>query len=191
VKKKLRWILDCLRYGPQALANVVFSQVIEYEAARRRLAFFGEGAYIHRRCSLVFPENTSIGRGATVGDNSRLWGSADAKLVLEDEVLIGPNITILTSDHGTGGAGVPVRFQPSHSADVRLCRGCWIGANAVIMPGVTIGAGAIVAAGAIVTADVAPNAIVGGVPAKLIRFRDAATEPPDGAESPRRRSSPR
>jgi acetyltransferase-like isoleucine patch superfamily enzyme len=172
MKKKLRWIADCLRYGPQALASVVFSQVVEYEAPRRRLASFGEGAWIHRRCSLQhFPENTSIGRNATIGDGSRLWGSADAKLVIEDEVLLGPNVLIVTSDHGTGGAGEPVRYQPSRCADVRLGHGCWIGANAVILPGVTIGAGAIVAAGAIVNKDVAPNAIVAGVPAKQIGVR--------------------
>jgi acetyltransferase-like isoleucine patch superfamily enzyme len=55
---------------------------------------------------------------------------------------------------------------------VTIGDGCWIGARAVILPGVTVGAGAIVAAGSIVTRSVAPNHLVGGVPARPIRVLD-------------------
>ena len=54
-------------------------------------------------------------------------------------------------------------------APIHIGRNVWIGANATVLPGVTVGDGAVVAAGAVVTKDVAPNTIVGGVPAKLIK----------------------
>ena len=62
---------------------------------------------------------------------------------------------------------------PDHSLlvckPVHICRNAWIGAGATILPGVTVGENAVVAAGAVVTKDVAPNTIVGGNPAKLIK----------------------
>lgn len=64
----------------------------------------------------------------------------------------------------------------AHTTPAEIGNDVWIGQNAVIMDGVKIGDGAIVAAGAVVTKDVAPYAIVGGVPAKLIKYRfDEAT----------------
>ena len=53
---------------------------------------------------------------------------------------------------------------------VHICRNAWIGAGATILPGVTVGKNAVVAAGAVVTKDVAPNTIVGGNPARLIKI---------------------
>lgn len=57
------------------------------------------------------------------------------------------------------------------NSKVRIGNDVWIGANAVILPGVTVGDGAVIAAGAVVTKDVKPYSIVGGVPAKLIKYR--------------------
>lgn len=72
----------------------------------------------------------------------------------------------------------PIRRKPFHGmmSQVRIGHDCWIGANAIVMGGVTIGTGAVVAAGAVVTHDVPPFAIVAGVPARVLRYRfDPAT----------------
>lgn len=89
------------------------------------------------------------------------------------DVLIGDRVTILDADHHFDNANIPIRLQgDSFFGAVRLRDGCWIGAGAVIMPGVTVGRNAVVAANAVVTRDVPDRTVVGGVPAKIIRKLD-------------------
>ncbi len=84
--------------------------------------------------------------------------------------LISPCVYITDHNHSTK-TGKPMFRQPCKSAPVEIGDDVWIGANSVILPGVTIGRGAVVAAGAVVNKDVPPLAIVGGVPASIIRYR--------------------
>lgn len=92
-----------------------------------------------------------------------------APLILEDDVTLGPRVTILTHEK-IGFATHPLReYFPERANPVRLCRGCYVGASATVLQGVTIGECAVVAAGAVVTEDVAPWTVVGGVPAKKLR----------------------
>lgn len=86
-------------------------------------------------------------------------------ITLEDGVFIGPEVKVITENH-------PEESALRHSLLVKpivIRRNAWIGAGAIILPGVTVGENAIVAAGAVVTKDVPDNAIVAGVPAKFIR----------------------
>lgn len=82
-----------------------------------------------------------------------------------NNVLIGHNVVLATLNHGMTVA-TRANLEP---APIRIGNSVWIGSNSTVLAGVTIGDGAIVAAGAVVTKDVAPNTIVGGVPAKYIK----------------------
>lgn len=84
--------------------------------------------------------------------------------------MIGPHCYITDSNHGTE-LGKPISQQALESRPVEIGEGVWIGANVNILAGVNIGNGAIIGAGSVVTKDIAANAIVAGVPAKLIRER--------------------
>lgn len=84
-------------------------------------------------------------------------------ITIEDDVLLGPQVTILTSNHDFNNHSILL------NKSVIIKKNAWICARAVICPGVTIGENAIVAAGAVVTKDVAPNTLVGGNPAKFIK----------------------
>jgi acetyltransferase-like isoleucine patch superfamily enzyme len=89
-------------------------------------------------------------------------------ITLEDKVLIGPKVNLITINH-------PVEPGQRHStfcAPILIKRNAWIGVGVSVMPGVTIGENAIVAANAVVTSDVAANTIVGGIPAKAIKTFD-------------------
>ena len=92
------------------------------------------------------------------------------RIEIGDRVGIGPDVLVLTGSHVV--ADSYRRTGHVTSAPVDIGPGAWVGARAVILPGVTIGAGAVVAAGAVVTKDVPANVMVGGVPARRIRQLD-------------------
>ena len=86
-------------------------------------------------------------------------------ITIEDDVLIGPRVNLITENH-------PVDPSERKSLDLKsilIKKNAWIGAGASILPGVTIGENSIVAAGSVVNKDVPDNVIVGGVPAKIIK----------------------
>ena len=140
---------------------------------------------IPKKCHIR--ENVKIGKGTYLSPNT----------IIESNVSIGrfcslaPNIFIAPGEHYTELKTThPVLFDPlwrsilgieekdeyiktigKQSAHTNIGSDVWIGLNAIIMRGVTIGDGAIIAAGAVVTKNVPPYAIVGGVPAKIIRYR--------------------
>ncbi|MDE5625758.1 MAG: acyltransferase [Muribaculaceae bacterium] len=84
--------------------------------------------------------------------------------------MLAANVQILSNNHDLRDREV-ITLAP-----VRICRGAWIGAGATILPGVTIGENAVVGAASVVTRDVAPNTIVAGNPAKLLRSFDPSTD---------------
>jgi acetyltransferase-like isoleucine patch superfamily enzyme len=86
-------------------------------------------------------------------------------ITLEDNILVGPKVNLITTNHPTEHG----QRRNTISLPIVLKRGAWIGANVTVMPGVTIGENAIVGAGAVVTKDVAANTIVAGVPARVVK----------------------
>lgn len=125
-------------------------------------AFFGGGREIE------------IGNNSAIGLNARISGP----LSIGDDVMMGPNVSIYTQNHETENIHKPMRLQTAPKEKVTIGNDCWIGANAIILPGVTIGNGAIVGAGAVVAKDVPDYAIVGGVPAKIIKMREERKDLP-------------
>ena len=85
--------------------------------------------------------------------------------------MMGPNVTILTHTHIIDRTDIPMGQQGMRIAEVVIGNDVWIGMRVIIMPGIKIGDGAVIGAGAVVTKDVPDFAIVGGVPAKIIKYR--------------------
>lgn len=125
-----------------------------------RFATVCAGTIIGRNC--VIGASVWIGKDCIIGDRTRIQTGAFIPngTVIEDDVFIGPNATF-TDDRYPQVGNHDYKAEPPY-----LQRGCSIGANATILPGVTIGAGAMVAAGAVVTHNVPPNELVIGVPAR-------------------------
>lgn len=106
----------------------------------------------------------SVGRNVFVNQNCTFYDLGG--LAIADDVMIGPNVSIITSSHPID----PSRRRDSVIAKpVVIERNVWIAAGATIIGGVTVGENAVVAAGSVVTRDVPPNTLVGGNPARVIR----------------------
>ena len=84
---------------------------------------------------------------------------------------MGPDVTILTHTHNIERTDIPMGQQGMRISEVVIGNDVWIGMRVIIMPDVKVGDGAVIGAGAVVTKDVPDFAIVGGVPAKVIKFR--------------------
>lgn len=119
--------------------------------------------------NITMPSTSSFGVGACLF-------TTRAKIIVGHYVMAGPKLTIVTGDHHY----VPERYfatitdeeKPAEcDSDVVIGEDVWIGANVTILKGVHIGRSAIIAAGAVVTHDVPEFAIVGGIPAKVIRYK--------------------
>lgn len=113
-----------------------------------------------------------IGTNTYVGENNNLR-AADGIIRIGNHCLISQGVTIVTSNHSIKDRRI-ITEQPwdSKRSKVIIEDGVWVGANAVILPDVTIGEGAVVGAGSIVTKDVPSYAIVAGNPSKIIKFRE-------------------
>ena len=106
---------------------------------------------------------TFLGRGVEI--------EVSSSVVIGTGGLIAPGVFITDHNHSTA-LGLPMFQQPCIQAPVLIGNDVWIGANAIVLPGVEVGEGAVIAAGAVVNTDVPARAIVGGVPARLIRYRE-------------------
>ncbi len=98
----------------------------------------------------------------------------NAGIVIGKQAGLGQEVMVLTSTHYIRKSLPRIGYHINKPVTIE--EGAWIGARATLLPGVTVGAGAIVAAGAVVSKDVPPNAMVGGVPAKLIRYLETEEE---------------
>lgn len=114
------------------------------------------------------------GDGISIGDHSGLGVNCHVRGPLEigSYVNMGPDVRIITINHNTERTDIPMKGQGVLSPQkVTICDDVWIGARVIILPGVTIGKGSIIGAGAVVTKDVPEYAVMGGVPARVIKFR--------------------
>lgn len=118
-------------------------------------------------CANVFIENdVVIGNKVTIKNGVQLWDG----LRIGDGVFIGPNATF-TNDRLPRSGVYPDAFLQTKIMD-----GASIGANATILPGITVGVGAMVGAGSVVTRDVPPHALVLGNPARIVRYLDGGQD---------------
>jgi acetyltransferase-like isoleucine patch superfamily enzyme len=85
-------------------------------------------------------------------------------LTIGDRVSLAPGVSLITTSHAIGGP--EMRCGEIYWAPIIIGDGVWIGANATVLPGISVGPGAVIAAGAVVTADIEPNGLYAGVPAR-------------------------
>ncbi len=141
---------------------------IRTKILRNIFLHIGYNANIRPNIKYVYGSNISIGNESGVGENSFLQDIG--KINIGNNVLMGPECMLFTANHRTekkeliGKQGIIVK-------DIIIKDDVWIGARSIILPGVTLAEGTVVAAGSIVTKSSEPYSVIGGNPAKIIKYR--------------------
>ena len=126
----------------------------------------GAGSWLQSRTPAPGAVTLHIGRGVKIVGGCTL--SASRSVVVEDDVLMARGVYIADHTHVFSGTEQPIVTQGDVIAPVRIGRGAWLGQNAFVKPGVTIGRYAVVGANSVVTRDVPDRGVVAGVPARTI-----------------------
>ncbi|MCW3103864.1 MAG: acetyltransferase [Bacteroidetes bacterium] len=148
--------------------SVSLNASTDVDQVRERLSEI-TGVEIDESTTIFAPFHTNFGRFIQLGKNVFINHACSfldmGGITIEDNVLIGPKVNLITENHSLE----PSKRRYLSCKPIVIKQNAWIGASATILPGVTIGENAVVAAGAVVSKDVPANAVVGGVPAKLIK----------------------
>jgi len=134
-----------------------------------RFVWIGDGSKI--RCHEGMVE---IGAKTVMGQECTI--SAYQRVRIGEQCVIADRAMFIDFDHGVVEVERPIRLQGIYKRDVEVGNNVWIGYGACILRGVSVGDNSVIGTGAVVTKDVPANAIVGGVPARIIRMREAPDE---------------
>jgi acetyltransferase-like isoleucine patch superfamily enzyme len=152
-----------------------FDRILMY-LYRSQFAACGKNVHFYPRESYFYYKTIEIGNNVFIGPGAMFLAS-DSSITIRDKVLFGPKVSIIGGNHSTHIIGklmydyrIPDKL-PSDDQPVVIETDVWVGSGSYILNGVTVCRGAIIAAGAVVTKDVPPYAIVGGVPARILKYR--------------------
>jgi acetyltransferase-like isoleucine patch superfamily enzyme len=131
----------------------------------------GRWSWLGHGCKIRCHEGrVSLGAKSVMGQECTI--SAYQHVSIGRECVIADRVMLIDFDHGSAEVDRPIRMQGIYKRDVNVGHNVWIGYGACILRGVTVGDNAIVGTNAVVTKDVPENAVVGGVPARVLRMRD-------------------
>jgi len=157
-----------IAYGAKIGNNVIFRRPLElyYPNALE----IGDNTMIQEFTAIKSSKDgkIKIGKNCRINRNNLINGK---DIHIGDDCVFGPKVSIFSADHNSK-KGELIRLQGETTEKVRIGNDVWIGANAVILKGITIGNGAIIGASSVVTKDVDPNTIVAGIPARFIKKRE-------------------
>ncbi len=145
---------------------------VQLEIGRRATLRIGRWAWIGHGCKIrVHEGEVSIGAKTVLGQECTI--SAYQHVSIGRECIIADRVMMIDFDHGAVEVERPIREQGIYKRDVRIGHNVWIGYGACVLRGVSVGDNCIIGTSSVVTKDVADNAVVGGVPARVIRMRQA------------------
>ena len=169
-----RSLLLKLRYGKRLQTDGIcfICPGVHVEIGRRarlhigRWAWIGDGSKIR-----VHEGEVSIGAKTVMGQECTI--SAYQHIEIGRECIVADRVMLIDFDHGVVEVERPIRLQGIYKRGVRVGHNVWIGYGACILRGVTVGENSIVGTSSVVTKDIPANAVVGGIPARVLRMREA------------------
>jgi len=173
--KKIKFDKNSDRLGPDCPFThykLYFKKAMR-KICNKKFKYFGENAEFRPGAYAIACSNISIGKRVVIRPLTMIFADPvenGAGVTIEDDVLIGSGVHFYCGNHKFDDPNIPIYYQGhSLAKPITVKRGAWIGANSIILPGVTIHENSVVAAGAIVTHDVEAKVVVGGVPARVIK----------------------
>jgi len=170
----VRWVWLKLRWrGRLATDGMCFiCPGVRFEIGRDAKVTLGRWSWIGRDCKVrVHEGELTIGAKTVFGEECTV--SAYQRISIGRECLIADRAMLIDFDHWMRDVEKPIRLQGIRKRDVRIGNNVWVGYGACVLRGATVGDNAVIGTSAVVTRDVPCNAVVGGVPARLIRMRRA------------------
>ncbi len=162
-----RWYIRLLAplYQHRGRGSKIY-QSVRMDTPPYRRFWLGRHSVVESYCCI----NNAVG-DVTIGEHTRIGihCTVIGPVCIGSHVNLAQGITVTALNHNFSNANLRIDEQGISTQPIVISDNVWIGANAVILPGVTIGRHAVIAAGAVVTKDVPDNTVVGGVPAKIIK----------------------
>jgi acetyltransferase-like isoleucine patch superfamily enzyme len=144
---------------------------VKLEIGRGATLEVGRWAWIGHGCKIrVHEGEVSIGAKSVIGQECT--SSAFQHVSIGRECIVADRVMLIDFDHGVVEAERPIRLQGIYKRDVEVGHNVWVGYGACILRGVTVGNNAVIGTSAVLTTDVPENAVVAGIPARVIRMRD-------------------
>lgn len=165
----LRLECESLFIGLASIIPTTFGVIIRAGLCKLFLKSCSGFAWIQPRVTIIHSERITVGSHFAVNSGTYLNGLGGIEM--GSHVLIGNNVTISSGQHPIDGRCTPVFARQSLPKKIVIENDVWVGAGAVIMPGVRLAQGTVVGANAVVTRDTAPYSVVVGAPARAIRSR--------------------
>ncbi|MFA5300555.1 MAG: acyltransferase [Lutibacter sp.] len=152
-----------------------FLLFLPQEFSKFRVHYYNKkGNKIHKNTSISpnvrIQGKFEMGEGSSIAQNCSISGE-NAGVFIGKNVMIAPNVIIVAFNHGFESVEIPMVFQKNTEASVIIEDDVWIASNCTISKGVNIGKGSIIGANSFVNKDIPPYSIVGGVPARIIKYR--------------------
>ena len=145
---------------------------VKFEIGRGATVTLGRWSWIGHRCKIRAHEGeVAIGAKSVLGQECTI--SAYQRISIGRECIIADRVMMIDFDHGMVEVERPIRLQGIYKRDVEIGHNVWMGYGACVLRGVTVGNNAVIGTNSVVTTVVPDNAVVGGVPARLIRMREA------------------
>ncbi|SFE85358.1 Acetyltransferase (isoleucine patch superfamily) [Paenibacillus catalpae] len=153
---------------------------MRYVLLRRLAKRCGDNVLIGRSVELRYPERLVIGSNVSI--HKQCYIDAYGGLIIEDEVSIAHQSSVVSFQHTWNDPSLPIRDNPVLGSAIRIGRDVWVGCGVRILAGVEIGARAVIAAGAVVNKPVAAGTLAAGVPARPVKSIGTGAAPaPEGA----------
>ncbi len=145
---------------------------VQLEIGRHAALHIGRWAWIGHGTKLrVHEGEVRIGAKTVMGQECTI--SAFQHVSIGRECIVADRVMLIDFDHGMVEVERPIRLQGIYKRDVRVGHNVWIGYGACILRGATVGDNSVIGTSAVVTGEVPANAVVGGIPARVIRMREA------------------